>query len=897
MPLVPGARIGPYEVIAPLGTGGMGEVFRARDMRLKRDVALKMLPEAFAADSDRVARFQREAEVLASLNHPNIAAIYSLETGGAATGIAMELVEGETLAERISRGRVPVDEVLRIGSQIASALDAAHERGIVHRDLKPANIKLTPNGDVKVLDFGLAKLGDSSGQPEAGGSNPTLAATMTSPAVITGVGVLLGTAPYMAPEQARGQAVDKRADIWAFGCIVYELLTGARAFRGESVADSLGAVLHHDPDWSALPDGLPAHIRTLLQRCLAKDRRQRLRDIGDVQWDRQSETVGVSSAGTWTGRWVAWGVAAALAGIAAVGWMRTSSGSMPVPSYALTVVPPTGFEFNTLVHVISPDGSAVIYYAIDRNVGSESGTGLYVRRLDSIEARRVPGSESPSGTGSVIWSPDSSSVVFLTPRGLVKVAVPDGPPQLISGPLGPDIVPRGMSWSDKGTILVTMPLMALPASGGTFTPIRVPGLKPGQIQSPEFLPGGDDLLFLLAPEDGSDPEVYLGTLRGDEIVDIKLLLRNNTAARYTPAGGDRVLFVRNDNLYAQRLNRSTRSLEGDAVVIVRPVGSIPGNTVYHAYFSVSRTGTIAWKPGTADLTQATMFNRRGEQVGTAGPASAVTSIVLSPDETRLLAFSAMTVLVFEVGQPGRVPIPRGVRWFTWSPDGARIFGMRQPHLPYAQPVIASEADQPSAFVDGPADGSSGVRTIVELEDPFLNPQDVSPDGTAVLGQDGDDVKILRVNKNQGVSVDHSLSSLVDESQNVFGPRFSPDGRWVVFEEATEGIPGALYVQPFPGPGRRRQVTLAGQMPEWRRDGKEIIFRIRDAVWSVPITDSGGDLNFGPAVRLFSGLRLPAGSTTASRGLAVSRDGSRIFVAQRVQQAEPNVIHVMTGAVH
>lgn len=887
MPLAVGTRIGPYEVLAPLGAGGMGEVFRARDTRLKRDVALKMLPDAFAADADRIARFRREAEILASLNHPNIAAIFSLEIGECATAIAMELVEGETLAERIARGRVPVDEAIRIAVQIAGALDAAHERGVVHRDLKPANISFTPNDDVKVLDFGLAKLADGSDSSGSSGLAATLAPTTVSPPIVTAVGIVLGTAAYMAPEQARGQAVDRRSDIWAFGCILFEMLTGTRAFPGDSVVDTLSAVIHRDPDWNALPAGVPAHIRMLLQRCLAKDRRQRLRDIGDIPWEPIEARA---AARTSTAMWIAWAIAAGLAVVAGASWLRAPSDSSPQPVFSITVLPPLGLEFSSLSQELSPNGSAVAYVAFENTLRQSSGNGVYVRHLGELEPRLVPGAESP--LGPPVWSPDSSAVAFVTPRGLVKVRLPDGPAQLISDPLD-NLVPRGLGWSDNGTILITMPLMAVSESGGRARPITVPGLS-GQIQSPEFLPGSDDLLFLLNPEVGDDPEIYLGTLRGDTIENATLLFKNDTAARYTPAGGGRLMFVRNDVLYGQRLNRSTRALEGDPEVITRGVSSMPGNTFYRAYFSVSRTGTIAWKPGTADAAQVTVFNRRGEQLGAAGPPSLIVSIVLSPDESRLLAFSPGIASVVEVGQSGRVPIPRGARWFGWSSDGARILGIRQPGSPYSQSASVSRG--PASLVEVSADGAGGIQPIGDLAVPvFLNPQDVSPDETRVLGQDGDDITVLRADRN-ATPAERSVSFLVDEAQRVHQPRFSPDGRWVVFEDATERSPGPLYVQSVDGPRRRRQVSAAGTFPEWRRDGKEIVFALRAELWSVQVIAHGDDLSFGPAVKLFGGLRTAAGTTVASRALAVSRDGSRIFTVQKVEQREPNVIHVRTGAL-
>ncbi len=437
MALATGSRLGPYEILAGIGAGGMGEVYRARDAKLGRDVALKVLPEAFARDAERMARFQREAKVLASLNHPNIASIYGLEDSGATHALVMELVEGPTLADRIRSGPIPIDEALRIAKQICEAFEYAHERGIVHRDLKPANIKVTNDDAVKVLDFGLAKAlaGEAAAAESAhvssllrrmenlleGEAAPTdIANSPTMSQMATQAGVLLGTAAYMSPEQAKGKPVDRRADIWAFGCVLYEMLTGKMAFRGESVTDTLAAVIRAEPDWSRLPTATPVRVRVLLQRCLQKDLKQRLRDIGDARISLEEVLTSVldpslaGPAGIPAPLWrraLPWTVAAALAiALAIVTWAPWRNATTPAPAEPVRfeislpqgVVQAMGGHF-----AVSPDGREVAFFAADA-VGN---VRLWIRSLDSLQTRPLPGSETTVGP-PFFWSPDSRFIAF-----------------------------------------------------------------------------------------------------------------------------------------------------------------------------------------------------------------------------------------------------------------------------------------------------------------------------------------------------------------------------------------------------------------------------------------------------------------------------------------------------
>ena len=691
MQLSLGDKLGPYEILTSIGAGGMGEVYRARDPRMGREVAIKLSDGRF---SDR---FSREVHAVAALNHPNICHLYDVGPDY----LVMELVEGPTLAQRIKQGALPLDEALKIARQIADALEAAHDKGIVHRDLKPGNVILKPDGSVKVLDFGLAQVEPST----ASSGEQDLERSPTTSVAPTQAGMILGTAAYMAPEQARGQPVDKRADIWSFGVVFYEMLAGRPMYEGKTVSDVLAAVLIKEPDLSKVP----AEVRPLLQHCLEKDPKQRLRDVGDFKFLLAGREPAPSPAlGVRRVALIGWSAAAVLLVAAAIGWLRTSSPRPEGSSLALTIVPRAGMQLAPVggqdsVPEISPDGSAVLFAA---------NGGLYVRRLDSFNATLLPSSEMSAG--EPFWSADSGSVFYPSYGlgGLIKVRVPDGAPELVM-PL-PE-APRGGSSNGNGTILVSMPtrkrLYLLAAPGSKTENLDVPGLSKGAIWYPEFLPAGDAVLFLWRPDDGTGNEIYLASLKAGKVADPVSLLKNDTAARYCPAGGGRILFVRNDNLYSQKLELGQRKLLGDSQLIAEHVGSGPGMFVDRADFSVSRSGVLAWRPGTAALSQVTAFDRKGTAIGTGGPPSPVSSLRLSPDETRLLAWGERSWLLDE-GQPGRLDLGASPRWTLWSPDGTKFIGWDQ-----------------GKIVERSVNGSGEVR---ELGEGQRLQQDLSPDGKQLI---------------------------------------------------------------------------------------------------------------------------------------------------------------------
>jgi predicted Ser/Thr protein kinase len=835
MPLQPGDKLGPYEIQAPLGAGGMGEVYRARDTRLNRDVAIKISQERF---SDR---FEREARAVAALNHPNICHLYDVGPNY----LVMELVEGES-----PKGPLPLEKALEYARQVADALEAAHEKAIVHRDLKPANIKITPDDKVKVLDFGLAKTSHDDAPPCSPEDSPTFTINVTQ------AGVILGTAAYMSPEQARGKSVDKRADIWAFGVVLYELLTGERPFRGEDLTEILASVVKESPDLSKAP----AQVRRLIAKCLEKDPKKRLRDIGDA-WELLEQPVAAAeNVVVWP--WVAAGVLGVALGI--VGWMRPGAGAKDAMPLTFDIAPPPGVVLRNIgsngsVPEISPDGSAVFYQAAARQ--------LYVRRLDSLGSKVVPGSEGVSNPA--FWSPDSTTIVYPVGslRQLRKVRMPDGAPQTIA-PL--EHASLGGSWGDSGIILWPLPYLLhfVPAGGGEVKPVEMPGPLGGDARYPEFLAGSEDFLFLHGtPEDPADGSIYLATFSNGKAVNPSLLLRNATPARYTPAGGGRILFVRNDNLYSQKLNLGGRKLEGEAELVVQGVAS-----GQRADVSVARNGTVVWRPGTAAYSRITEFDRGGSVIGTSGPKAMLASLTLSPDDKQLLAAGEPAALLVDIGQAGRIDLPKDVYWIGWIEGGSKLIGQRG-----------------QALVEMSAGGSGEVHEIRNLGTGF-SPSNVSADGKILTGYGARGMSTARVNGTP----DEVKPAAVDKSEGFsFPPRLSPDGRWILDSLDTLNG-GGLYVQPFPGPGPRRQISATRGKAIWRGDGKEILYLEGDSVMSITVGGKG-TLAFGPPHRLFSGLRTGYNPNNLM-ALAVSRDGSRIFYLQAVEQPEPNVIHVKIGAV-
>jgi serine/threonine protein kinase len=871
--------LGPYEILAPLGAGGMGEVYRGRDTKLDREVAVKVLPAALAHDPERLARFEREAKVLASLNHSNIAQIYGVQEADGYQALVMELVPGRTLAEAIGvRGQasgvgketggrgIPLQAALGYASQIVDALSAAHDKGITHRDLKPANIMITPEGVVKVLDFGLAAVApNSSPDAHAGSEAPTLTMSPTS------AGMIMGTAPYMSPEQARGQQADRRSDIWSFGVVLYEMLTGQRLFRGDTVSDILASVLKEEPNLESVPE----KVRPLLKKCLEKEPKKRLQAIGD--WDLLLDHGAGSQPAPFPqtvhpSRFDKIAVSAAiviLAVIAAWGWSRRPAESRTPQRFAFTIAPPVGTTFalagdQASAPLVSPDGTSVVY-ALD------SRGGLRLQRFDSAESEAIVGSEGLNGTPW--WSPDSKSVVMMLGLALKRMRVPGGALEAMSAVPGPT---RGGSWSDKGTVLFTSSgdrqetLYSVPANAGTAQQVHLPNVYDAGCYQPEFLPGGEDFLVAVLPTESETAEIFLASLRDGKAADPVLLMKNDTMVHYTPSGGGRVLFVRDSNLYARKLNVAKRTLEGEAELLERGVASAPEFVL--PLFSVSRSGAVVWRSGGVAASQLVTFNRQGKQIGTTGPPLSTYLAILSPDEKHVLVSGAL----LETDRPGRIGLGGWVGqpdWLAWSPDGTKLLGVRGK----------------GKVIERDVSGAGDAREVRSVPD-MGRIEDVSPDGKTILyRKDGSSVYSTSLDKTS----DSTSRRMTLPNEPALNARFSPDGRWVLYRARSGNQDLGIYIQPFPGPGLRKQISPGGAFPVWRRDGREILFYDQDRIWSIRVQPAGAELHFGAPEPLFP-VRRPRGTVVGMNPLAVSRDGSRIYFPQAIEQPEADVIHVRTG---
>jgi serine/threonine protein kinase len=851
MPLKLGARLGPYEILSPIGAGGMGEVYRATDTNLKRAVAIKVLPASVASDPERLARFQREAEVLASLNHPNIAAIYGLEKSDGTTALVMELVEGEDLSQRIARGPIPVDEALPMAKQIAEALEAAHEQGIIHRDLKPANIKVRPDGTVKVLDFGLAKLAEASaGAPST--SALSLSPTITSPALMTGVGVLLGTAAYMAPEQAKGKPADKRTDIWGFGCVFFEMLTGTCPFHADEVSDTLAMVLMKEPDWSRLPPSTPTTILTLLRRSLEKDRSRRLPSIGaarlEIEESRMSPPASLALTSTPSAlmRAFPWVLSALMALVAialAVSVIRTPRVAASNTSVRFDVDPPSGLQMpanyaNDYVSLaLSPDGRQLAFVAEPR-VGARSM--LAVRVFSADNALVLAGTE---GAYLPFWSPDGRFVAFFADGKLKRIDVSGGPAQIICNV--PTPLAAGGTWSTDG-IIVFAPnpggLLRVNATGGAITPATDLDATRQEVghTHPFFLPDGRHFLFLATSPQGNT--VRLGSLdaRTSEVITA-----SESKAAY--AAGQ-LLFMREGALLALPFDAQTLKVSGEARAVAQDISFTRANGA--AAFSVSPDGSLAYRMGTAaSPTQLTVVDRNGKPLRTFGMAADLTSPELSPDGSRLavsvLDPSTRTrdIWIHDLRRDirSRFTVNAGEDYTaTWSPDGTRLAYSASRSTPYLE--IYQRLTN-GAGVEERLLQTVGNRYVTSW----------SPDGRYILlysgfggSATGNDLWILPTTE-AARTPQRFLASTFNEEYGAF----SPDGRWVAYEGDETGRRD-IYVVPFPGPGGKWQIsTGGGEFPRWRRDGKELFYVSGgNTIMSVAVNGSGDTFDVGPAQRLF-----------------------------------------------
>jgi len=897
--LLEGRRIGPYEIASRIGAGGMGEVYRARDARLGRDVAIKILPWAFARDPDRLARFDREARLLASLNHPHIGAIYGVEQMEGVPALVLELVEGPTLADRLATGPIPVTESLGIARQIAEALEAAHARGIVHRDLKPANIKITPDGIVKVLDFGVGKAVAGDGA-DGDLSHRSPAATGD-----TQDGVILGTPSYMSPEQARGMPVDKRTDIWAFGCVLYEMLTGRTVFAGETVSDHTAAIVERDPDWAALPVTMPLSIRRLLRRCLEKESARRLPDIAVARLeidDAASDpggTAGAVATMTPHSRDRVWKIATTAAvvialvtiGVAAWSAMRPSPMAAPI---TFTLPAPEGLRYpaNYGSLSLSPDGRTIAFVAIDttgRLTAADAGPGaLYIRSLGSQEARRLPGTD---GAVSPFWSPDSRFVGFIAGGNLKKVAVAGGPPVTLAER------PAGRSaWSAQGVILYARidesgGLYRIPDNGGQ--PTRATELDRSRDElthaHPLFLPDGLRFLFLGQNNDRSKSAIYLASLDSQTRTR---LLDVHSQPDYAPGF---LLYQRGGAVMAHPFDEKQGRLIGDAVPIAEGVDS--DNINGRAAFSASANGALIYRsgPATGGSGRLTWFDRSGKTLGTVAENGFYRYPRVSPDGRHVL----VTFSKDEVGMDlWQIDLARGVPtrstfhpgddfWpSVWSPDSQRV-------------VFSSSRTRIGVF-DLYQQSAAGAATAELLwrSGETKSPSGFSPDGRILLvdrwvsGGSGDMWALP-------MTGDRKPFPLIETAFNEHSAVFSPSGRFIAYVSNDSGV-SQVYAQPFPPTGARVQLSSGnGRSPMWMSDGRTVLYSTQaetsartfvaeTTFMAVDVTTSGSTVRAGAPRTLFMQRHIGGGLNR----FAVDPSGQRFLLVVPEQKVSPPITVVL-----
>ncbi|MDA2927430.1 protein kinase [Acidobacteria bacterium AH-259-G07] len=838
-----GTTISHYKVIEKIGQGGMGEVYRAQDTKLGREVAIKVLPDLFAQDRERLARFEREAKLLASLNHPNIAAIYGLEETDGVRFLVLELVEGETLAERVAKGPLPVEEALEICRQIAEGVEAAHEKGVIHRDLKPANVKITPEGMVKVLDFGLAKALEGERPVTDISQSPTLTDAMTRS------GVILGTAAYMSPEQARGKRVDKRADIWAFGCVLYELLTGKRPFEGETITETLAGILKGEPGWEVLSENTPWRVRDLLHRCLQKHPHDRLRDIGDARIEIKKalsdpatvSPIGVISAAQ-PARWkraIPWGVAGLITVVLLISLVGLWQAALPVdqPLMRLKVELTPSESLWTDIGasaVLSPDGAHLAYV-----IGSGTSGQLYLRKLDQLEATLLSGTESAYHP---FFSPDGQWVAFFTPRELKKVSVFGGAPLTLC-----DVSRnRGGSWGPDDTIIFAptpnSALSRVPALGGT--PEQLTVLDEGEYSHrwPYVLPGGRAVLFTAHTSGRNFDDANIEVLIL-ETGERKVLHQGGFYARYVPSG--HLVYVREGTLFTAPFDLDRVELTGPPAPILE--GILSNSSWGGAQFAFSQTGTLVYLAGTSRGGEYSMLwiDRQGAVSSLSGERRRYFGPRFSPDGGRLAlqidSESNQDVWVYEIEREAmtRLTFDEAADGFPiWSPDGQQV-------------AFSSDRDGGQLnLYRKPADGSREAERLSESK----NNQVVtswSPDGNFLAFNEespetGWDIWVLPLEGDRKPEL-----FLGTRFAEVY-PEFSPDGRWIAYMSNESGRM-EIYVRPFPGPGGKWQIsTEGGRLPRWSPDGRELFYRNGNKMIAVAVRSEGESLRAGKPRQLFEG---------------------------------------------
>ena len=849
MSLAPGTRLGPYEILSPLGVGGMGEVYRAKDTKLGREVAIKVLPQSLSADPERLARFEREARVLASLNHPHIASIYGMEESTSVKALVLELVEGLTLQDRIESGPIPVDEALAIGKQIAEALEIAHEKGIVHRDLKPANVKLDRDGQVKVLDFGLAKALD----PLASTSSPDISHSPTM-SLGTQSGMILGTAAYMSPEQARGKPVEKRADIWAFGAVLYETLTGKRLFAGETVSDTLAAVLRHEISFDALPPATPTSVRALLMRCLDRDPKNRLRDIGEARIaldgaghptadQTAAPAPSMSPAPARFGRPASIGaVALALVLGLAAGWLlRRPAPAAPGAGARWALAIPDGLTLSSEQGqlAISDDGRLQAAVIVD----SARTSHILVRSVDQVEARVLPDTE---GANFPFFSPDGKWIGFFRNQSILKIPSSGGPPIELAA-TATVTAARGGTWSRDGFIYfapnVAVGLSRVSQNGGAVTAVTKLDFARDERTHrwPQALPDGSAVLFTC--DTAASPEYYddarIEAVR-PSTGERRVILEGSSQARY--GSGGRIVFARGGSLYSVAFDPHALATRGTPEVVVQGVATDVSSGAVQ--FALSSNGAAIWEPGGASVQyRPSWIDPKGVETPIPIPPDPYNEAALSPDGKHVAltggkgGTSDLWVADIERGTQTRLTVGNVIANPVWTPDGARIAYVIRVH---------GQEDRQWRLAWRPADGSRDAETLLESERQ-ISPSDFTPDGRKLLYSVLQNGKLgSPTGENSGADI-YTLSLTGERRSELllhdsFGKRdavVSPDGRWLAYI-SNEGGENSIFVRPFPSGDGRWQISsgLAFE-PRWGRDQKEIFFRSVSTLYRVPIDTRSG----------------------------------------------------------
>ena len=863
MPLSSGVHLGSYEIIAPLGAGGMGEVYRARDTKLGREVALKLLPESFTHDAERVARFRREAQVLASLNHPHIAAIHGVDEANGQQFLVLELVDGETLSFRIARGALATDEILAIAKQLAEALEAAHEKGIVHRDLKPANIALTREGQAKVLDFGLAKALEPVGSAELSMS-PTLTFGATQ------AGVILGTAAYMAPEQAKGRTADKRSDVWSFGCVLFEMLTRRRAFEGEDVSDTLATVLKNEPEWALLPADLSPSVRALVEGCLKKDPKRRIGDMSTVRFlldEPRAVTsvvhpaVATARAASPRRRAIYLAIAALVGAAVTAAIARTNRAAEPLPIARFALPLPDKQQFvdaNRQNVAISPDGTQIAF---------ATNSGLYIRTLSELEPRLVERAGialdptfSPDGRSLAYWSREENAIKRVSLAGGAPIIVTQATP-----------APVGTTWSSIG-ILYAMPsegILRVSPNGGKVETVVALKNRLDAMLSPVLLPDGDTIMYSLATTTASDgwdrAQIIVHSIKSGTS---KTVFEGGSDARYLPTG--HIVYAVGGTLFAMPFDASRQQVTGESIPVLEGVRRASTSVSGAVSFAVAANGTLVYIPGPSARASGRfdlmLFDRKGDGEPLKMPSGAYGYPRISPDGKRL-AFATnegkeTIIWVYDLSGTAsarRITFGGSNRFPIWSADSRRV-------------IFQSDRDGDGGLYWQPADGGA-IERLTKSEPGVTHiAETASPDGDTIL---------MDVAKNSG----HELWALSVRDRKaapvagVQGPIpsdavFSPDGHWIAYQTVIGSDGEYTFVQPFPPTGTKHQIAKGGRNV-WSPDGKELFIIPGPGQFAAVTITTQPSFAFTPPVTLTRGFGVA--DPAMPRTFDVAPDGRMIGV--------------------